>query len=62
MCDGTLLIKYVRKMWSNIIKREQKNVDPPIPPGINMFLNTMYTFLDMERKYQLISYLATMLL
>ncbi|EFN62404.1 Vacuolar protein sorting-associated protein 13A [Camponotus floridanus] len=33
MCDGTLLIKYSRKMCSNIIKREQQNVDPPIPPG-----------------------------
>ncbi|XP_072752571.1 intermembrane lipid transfer protein VPS13A [Anoplolepis gracilipes] len=33
ICDGTLLIKYAEKMCNNIIKREEKNVDPPIPPG-----------------------------
>lgn len=44
MCDGTLLIKYAEKICSNIIKREQKDVDPPIPPGINIFFNIRYTF------------------
>ncbi|XP_070527175.1 intermembrane lipid transfer protein VPS13A isoform X2 [Cardiocondyla obscurior] len=33
VCHDTLLFKYAEKTCSNIMKREQKNVDPPIPPG-----------------------------
>ncbi|KAL6266414.1 hypothetical protein P5V15_003265 [Pogonomyrmex californicus] len=32
-CHGTLLFKYAEKIYSNIMKREQKDIDPPIPPG-----------------------------
>ncbi|XP_011865236.1 PREDICTED: vacuolar protein sorting-associated protein 13A-like isoform X2 [Vollenhovia emeryi] len=33
VCHDTLLFKYAEKTCSNIMKREQRNVDPPIPPG-----------------------------
>lgn len=33
VCHGTLLLKYAEKMYNNIMKREQRDIDPPIPPG-----------------------------
>lgn len=38
MCHDTLLFKYAEKMCNNITKREQTDVDPPIPPGMNYVL------------------------
>lgn len=37
VCHGTLLFKYAEKTCMNIMKWEQKNVDPPIPPGTNIY-------------------------
>lgn len=36
VCHDTFLFKYAEKMCSNIMKREQRDVDPPIPPGMNI--------------------------
>ncbi|EFN86841.1 Vacuolar protein sorting-associated protein 13A [Harpegnathos saltator] len=33
ICHGTILFKFAEKVCSNIMKREQKGDDPPIPPG-----------------------------
>ncbi|KAG5314184.1 VP13A protein, partial [Acromyrmex insinuator] len=33
VCHDTLLFKYADKICDNIVKREQKDIDPPIPPG-----------------------------
>lgn len=50
MCDDTLLIKYGGKVCSNIIKREQKDVDPPIPPGNKYILQyKIYIFVCGKR-------------
>jgi len=36
VCHDTLLFKYAEKMCNNIMKREQRDIDPPIPPGRNI--------------------------
>ncbi|KYM95926.1 Vacuolar protein sorting-associated protein 13C [Cyphomyrmex costatus] len=33
VCHDTLLFKYADKICDNIVKREEKDIDPPIPPG-----------------------------
>ncbi|EZA49615.1 Vacuolar protein sorting-associated protein 13A [Ooceraea biroi] len=33
ICHGTLLFQFAKKICSNIMKREQRDLDPPIPPG-----------------------------
>ncbi|XP_025991463.1 vacuolar protein sorting-associated protein 13A isoform X2 [Solenopsis invicta] len=33
VCQDTLLFKYAEKVCSNIMKWEQRDIDPPIPPG-----------------------------
>lgn len=34
MYHDTLLSKFIEKMYKNVAKLEQQDVDPPIPPGI----------------------------
>ncbi|XP_020288636.1 vacuolar protein sorting-associated protein 13A-like isoform X2 [Pseudomyrmex gracilis] len=33
ICHCTLLSKFIEKIYNNVTKREQQDVDPPIPPG-----------------------------
>lgn len=59
MCDDTLLIKYGGKVCSNIIKREQKDVDPPIPPGNKYILQyKIYIFVYGKRVSHTFNILA----